>query len=86
MKYLILVLLFASLFTNAQDMKIQKKYVSDTIKVNKDTLKLKDFNQKPDAFYIQQNHLKSQIYNQNTKIEEIILQKSYPATKKRNFK
>ena len=76
MKHVILIIffLYVASFTNAQDMQIQKKYVPDTTKIKKDSL-LKNFEQKPDAFYIQQKSLEKQIYIQNFKLDSIINQK-----------
>jgi len=49
--------------------------MTDTLKVKKDTIQLKNFEQKTDAFYIKQNVLKNQIEIQNLKLDSIINQK-----------
>ena len=78
MKYLyfIIVLFLYSYISFKADYNI-----SDTLKIKKDTIQLKDFQQKTDAFQIQQNLLKSDINIQNFKLDSIIIKKFYPAKK-----
>ena len=86
MKHVILIifLLYVFSFTIAQDMQIQKKYVPDTTKIKKDTIQLKNFEQKTDAFYIKQNVLENRINIQNFKLDSIINQKPEVPVKKFN--
>ena len=72
MKYLyfIIVLFLYSYISVKADINM-----TDTLKVKKDTIQLKNFEQKTDAFYIKQNVLKNQIEIQNLKLDSIINQK-----------